>query len=183
MTFIDEHKDRADGGLRWGVESICAVLTQHDVRIAPSTYYDARGRQPSPRELSDERWKPIILATWRKQRKVLGARKLWLRLRRDEHDIARCTVERLMRDLGIAGVLRGKRKRPVDADPRETRPADLVDRHFARFRTNQLWVADGNAEVLVDSFPYAARSTAFFMMVSNSMGVNFPSRRCRRRRW
>jgi putative transposase len=142
VTFIEQHKDRTDGGLRWGVESICAVLTQHDVKIAPSTYYDARGRGPSSRELSDERWKPIILATWQKQRRVLGARKLWLRLRRDGHDIARCTVERLMRDLGIAGVVRGKRKRPVDADPRETRPADLVDRHFARFRTNQLWVAD-----------------------------------------
>ena len=118
------------------------MLTQHDVKIAPSTFYDARGRGPSPRELSDERWKPIILTTWQKQRKVLGARKLWLRLRRDGHDIARCTVERLMRELGIAGVVRGRRKRPVDADPRETRPADLVDRHFARFRTDQLWVAD-----------------------------------------
>ena len=85
---------------------------------------------------------PIILTTWEKQRKILGARKLWLRLRRDGHDIARCTVERLMRELGIVGVTRGKRKRPVDADPRETRPADLVDRHFARFRTDQLWVAD-----------------------------------------
>lgn len=142
VAFIDEHRDRADGGLRWGVESICAVLTQHGVKIAPSTYYDSRGREPSARELSDERWKPIILTTWEKQRKVLGARKLWLRLRRDGHDIARCTVERLMRELGIAGVVRGKRKRPVDADPRETRPADLVDRHFARLRTDQLWVAD-----------------------------------------
>ena len=142
MTFIEQHKDRRDGGLRWGVESICNVLTQHDVKIAPSTYYDARGRGPSAREVSDERWKPIILATWQKQRRVLGARKLWLRLRRDGHDIARCTVERLMRELGIVGVVRGKRKRPVDTDPRETRPADLVDRHFARFRTDQLWVAD-----------------------------------------
>ncbi len=118
------------------------MLSQHDVKIAPSTYYDARRRGPSPRGVSDERWKSIVLATWQKQRKLLGARKLWLRLRRDGHDIARCTVERLMRELGIAGVIRGRRKRPVDADPRETRPADLVDRHFARFRTNQLWVAD-----------------------------------------
>lgn len=142
MSFIEQHKDRRDGGLRWGVESICAVLTQHDVKIAPSTYYAAGGRRPSVRELSDERWKPIILATWQKQRKVLGARKLWLRLRRDGHDIACCTVERLMRDLGIAGVIRGKRKRPADTALRETRPADLVDRHFWRFRTDQLWVAD-----------------------------------------
>lgn len=118
------------------------MLTQHGCKIAPSTYDDARDRAPSPRELSDERWKPIILATWQAQRRVLGARKLWLRLRRDEHDIARCTVERLMRELGIAGVIRGKRRRPTDTDLRETRPADLVDRHFHRFRTNQLWVAD-----------------------------------------
>ncbi|MFE7844570.1 IS3 family transposase [Microbacterium sp. NPDC057407] len=75
----------------------------------------AASRQfPSAREVSDERWKPIILATSQKQRKILGARKLWLRLRRDGHDIARCMVERRMRELGIAGVVRGKRKRPAD---------------------------------------------------------------------
>ena len=118
------------------------MLTQHGCKIAPSTYYDARDRTPSTRELSDERWKPIILTTWQTHRKVLGARKLWLRLRRDGHDIARCTVERLMRELGIAGVVRGKRRRPTDTGLRETRPADLVDRHFHRFRTDQLWVAD-----------------------------------------
>jgi putative transposase len=142
VAFIDQHKHRTDGGLRWGVEPICTVLTQHEVPIAPSTYYDARKRRPSARLLSDERWKPIVLATWTRQRRVLGARKLWLRLRREGHDIARCTVERLMRELGIAGVRRGKRSNPVDGDVRETRPADLVDRHFARFRTDQLWVAD-----------------------------------------
>lgn len=82
------------------------------------------------------------MITWRSHRKVLGGRELWLRLRRDGHDIARCAVERLMRELGIAGVVRGRRTRPVDADPRETRPADLVDRYLARFRTDQLSVAD-----------------------------------------
>ena len=142
MAFIAEPKDRTDGGLRWGVESICTVLSEHGCTIAPSTYYDARRRTPSARQLSDERWKPIIVSTWQAQRRVLGARKLWLRLRRNGHDIARCTVERLMRELGIAGVVRGKRTNPVDKDQRERRPADLVDRHFARMRTNQLWVAD-----------------------------------------
>ncbi|MBF0817768.1 IS3 family transposase [Microbacterium paludicola] len=88
------------------------MLTEHGVKIAPSTYYDARGRGPSSREVSDERWKPIILTTWQQQRRVLGARKLWLRLRRDGHDIARCTVERLMRELGIAGVIRGNASVP-----------------------------------------------------------------------
>lgn len=142
MEFIEAHKDRANGGLRWGVEPICAVLSEHGVKIAPSTYYDARGRGPSAQATSDERWKSIITDTWRAQRRLLGARKLWLRLRREGHDIARCTVERLMRELGLVGVRRGARKRPTDTDVRQTRPADLVDRHFARLRTDQLWVAD-----------------------------------------
>ncbi len=118
------------------------MLTQHGCSFAPSTYYDARNRTPSARELADERWKPIILSTWQQHHRRLGARKLWLRLRRNGHDIARCTVERLMRELGIGGVVRGKRRHPADVHLRETRPADLVDRHFRRFRTNQLWVAD-----------------------------------------
>ncbi|WP_162177350.1 IS3 family transposase, partial [Actinotalea ferrariae] len=142
MEFIEAHKDRANGGLRWGVEPICAVLSEHGVKIAPSTYYDARRRGPSAQATSDERWKSIITDTWQAQRRLLGARKLWLRLRRDGHDIARCTVERLMRELGLVGVRRGARKRPADTDVRQTRPADLVDRHFARLRTDQLWVAD-----------------------------------------
>ncbi|WP_395246086.1 IS3 family transposase [Agromyces sp. MMS24-K17] len=142
VAFIQAHKDRTDGGLRWGVEPICAVLSEHGCKVAPSTYYDATARKPSARERADERWKPIILGTWEQHHRRLGARKLWLRLRRDGHDIARCTVERLMRDLGIGGVVRGKRKHPADVDPRETRPSDLIDRHFRRFRTNQLWVAD-----------------------------------------
>jgi len=142
VRFITDHKDRADGGLRWGIESICAVLASHGVGIAPSTYYDARDRGLSAREQRDERWKDIICTTWEKQRRRLGARKLWLRLRRDGHSIARVTVERLMRELGISGVIRGGRRKPADTGERQTRPADLVDRHFRRFRTDQLWVAD-----------------------------------------
>lgn len=84
----------------------------------------------------------IIAETWQAQHRRYGARKLWLRLRRDGHDIARCTVERLMRELGLVGVMRGKRRKPADTAVKQIRPADLVDRHFARFRTDQLWVAD-----------------------------------------
>ena len=72
MEFIEAHKDRANGGLRWGVEPICAVLSEHGVKIAPSTYYDARGRGPSAQATSDERWKAIITDTWRAQRRLLG---------------------------------------------------------------------------------------------------------------
>lgn len=142
VTFIEENKDRRDGGLRWGVESICDVLTQHGVKVAPSTYYDARDRRPSARKVSDERWKPIILTTWEKQRKGLGARKLWLRLRRDGHDIAATRSNGSCGSWGSPASVRGKRKRPADTALRETRPADLVDRHFWPFRTDQLWVAD-----------------------------------------
>lgn len=117
------------------------MLTEHGCRIAPSTYYDARGRGPSRREIADEHWLEIIVAEWSK-RKVLGARKLWLRLRRQGHDIARCTVERLMREAGIEGVRRGRKHRTTVANAANERPKDLVDRRFAAFRPNQLWVAD-----------------------------------------
>ena len=139
---------RVDDGLKWGVESICAVLVAHGVQVAPSTFYDARHRPASRRHESDEHWKEIILAEWRKRR-ILGARKLWLRLRRLGHDIARCTVERLMRQLGIQGAYRGKKPRTTIPAPENPRPRDLVDRHFQAFRPNRLWVAD---------FTYSAQS-------------------------
>ncbi|MCR1981397.1 IS3 family transposase [Cellulosimicrobium cellulans] len=110
MAFIEAHKDRAVGGLRWGVEPIIAVLREQGVPIAPSTYYEARGRAPSRRAVRDEQLRNVVFEEWSK-RQVLGARKLWLRLRRDGHDIARCTVERLMGELGITGVVRGKARR------------------------------------------------------------------------
>ena len=73
MAFIAEHKDRDEGGLRWGVEPICAVLTEHGIKIAPSTYYEALDRVPSKRALRDEELKAVIWAEWSK-RGVLGAR-------------------------------------------------------------------------------------------------------------
>src|SRR3954452_21928739 len=99
VTFIDEHKDR------FGVAPICAVLSEHGVKIAPSTYYDARNRQPSKRRLRDAELIAVIEAE--RQSKfvaLLGARKMWLRLRGKGHDVARCTVERLMREMGVAGM-------------------------------------------------------------------------------
>lgn len=141
MAFIEAHKDRSEGGLRWGVEPICAVLGEHGIQVAPSTYYEARNRGPSKREQSDERWKAVIAAAWAK-RKVLGARKLWLALRREGHDIARCTVERLMRELGLEGARRGRRTVTTRPDPRDTRPEDLVEREFVAAGPDELWVAD-----------------------------------------
>lgn len=141
MEFVEANKDRTDGGLRWGIEPILAVLGQHGTRVAPSTYYDARGRAPSKRQVADQEWKRVIAAEWGK-RKVLGARKLWLRLRRAGHDIARCTVERLMRELGIAGAVRGRRVRTTVPGAKAIRAEDLVDRRFFATGPDELWVAD-----------------------------------------
>jgi putative transposase len=142
VRFIDEHKDRTHGGLRWGVESICAVLTEHGAKIAPSTYYDARKRQPSRRELRDEQLKALITKVHAENYGVYGARKIWLALNRQGVAVARCTVERLMNELGLVGAHRGKRWRTTIADPAALRPTDLVDRRFAPVAPNRLWVAD-----------------------------------------
>lgn len=128
-----------------GVEPICRVLTEHDATIAPSTYYDtvARRGRPSKRALRDAEVLDLIEAARRHRfRARYGARKMWIHLRTQGHDVARCTVERLMRQQGWSGALRGKRIRttiPAAGDPR---PADLVDRRFAAPAPNRLWVAD-----------------------------------------
>jgi putative transposase len=94
VRFIEEHKDSDRGGLRWGVESICAVRTEHGCAIAPSTYYDTRNRGPSKRQLRDEELKPLIAKTHQDNYSVYGPRKVWLALNRQGIEVARCTVER-----------------------------------------------------------------------------------------
>ena len=144
MRFIAEHADRTDGGLRWGVEPICTVLSEHGCPIAPSTYYDARTnvRRPSPRALRDEELTVEIVRVHAENYGVYGARKVWLQLNRDGVPVARCTVERLMRKLGLAGARRGRRHRTTIADAAATRPADLVQRQFNPAAPNRTWVAD-----------------------------------------
>jgi putative transposase len=119
------------------------VLTAHGVKIAPSTYYDARDRAPSKRELRDaEIIELIATAREHKFRARFGARKMWLHLRSNGHDVARCTVERLMTAQGWAGALRGKKPRTTIPAPEDARPTDLVDRDFTAPAPNRLWVAD-----------------------------------------
>ena len=144
MRFIDEHKGHRVGpnGLRWGVESICAVLTEHGAPIAPWTYYDAARRLPSRQALRDEDLKVEIVRVHASNYGVYGARKVWLALNREGIVVARCSVERLMTKLGLRGVRRGKRCKTTCADPAAARPTDLVNRHFAPRAPNQLWVAD-----------------------------------------
>jgi putative transposase len=144
VRFIAEHKDHRVGpdGLRWGVESICAVLSEHGCPIAPSTYYDAAGRAPSQRALRDKQLAVQVARVHEDNYGVYGARKVWLALNREGIPVARCTVERLMRKLGLAGARRGRRVRTTVADRSALRPADLVGRRFDPPAPDRLWVAD-----------------------------------------
>jgi putative transposase len=127
----------------FGVEPICRVLTEHGVKIAPSTYYDARARRPSKRTLRDGQVVALIQAERSRQKLFarFGARKMWLHLRGQGHDVARCTIERLYRQQGWVGALRQRRLKALPSDGTQ-RPGDLVDRQFWASRPNQLWVAD-----------------------------------------
>jgi len=143
VRFIDQHADRVTvDGLRWGVEPICAALFENGTPIAPSTYYDARRRQPSRVELRDEQLRIEVERVWKENYQVYGARKVWLQLNREGIPVARCTVERLMRDLGLEGARRGRRHRTTVPDDAAGRPADLVQRQFTPQRPDRLWVAD-----------------------------------------
>jgi putative transposase len=144
VRFIAEHKDHRVGpdGLRWGVESICTVLTEHGCAIAPSTYYDAAGRPPSKRAVRDEDLRVEIARVHEANYGVYGPRKVWLALNREGIEVARCTIERLMGDMGLAGARRGKRVITTRPDPAAVRAKDLVRRRFLPLAPNRLWVAD-----------------------------------------
>jgi len=150
VSFIDEHRDE------YGVEPICAQLP-----IAPSTYYEHKAREADPgrlpprvrrdRELSDE-----IQRVWDENFCVYGARKVWRQLNREQCAVARCTVERLMRTLGLQGVVRGQTCRTTVSDNAADRPPDLVQRQFTATRPNQLWVADITFVATWAGFVYVA---------------------------
>jgi transposase InsO family protein len=132
IAYIDEHK------AIHGVEPICEQLP-----IAPSTYYDAKVRPPSARARRDSILKEHIARVHRENNLgVYGARKVWLQLNREGVRIANCTTRRLMGDLGLKGVRRGRFCRTTFPDKTAQRPADLVRRNFTATRPNQLWVAD-----------------------------------------
>jgi len=143
VSFVDEHKDRTDGGLRWGVESICRVLCSHGWQIAPATYYAAKSRPPSARAVRDEQLKAVIATVHRDNYGVYGARKMQAAVRREQGlAVGRDQVGRGMRELGLAGVRRGQSKRTTVAEPTAERAADLVRRQFSAGRPDQLWVCD-----------------------------------------
>ena len=150
MTFIDDHRDQ------YGVESICSVLP-----IAPSTYYEreARRRDPSllpARAKRDAELRSSIDRVWHEQQEVYGVRKVWKQLKREKIDVARCTVARLMRDLGLRGAVHGKTIRTTIPDTSASRPPDLVKRDFTATRPNELWVADFTYVATWRGFVYVA---------------------------
>lgn len=144
MRFVTAHAGQDRGGLRWGVEPICRVLTEHGCPIAPSTYYAAlaRDRRPSAWHRRDELLKIEIIRVHDANYQVYGARKVWLALNRDGTAVARCTVERLMNELGLVGARRGRRVRTTVAAAAAARPPDLVERNFDPPAPNRTWVAD-----------------------------------------
>lgn len=118
------------------------MLTEHGCQVAPSTYCDAAGRAPSARARRDELLRAAISRVHRDNYDVYGARKVWLELNREGTCVARCTVERLMRELGLRGARRGRKVRTTRPDPAAARPADLVGRQFSPPAPDRLWVAD-----------------------------------------
>lgn len=145
VAFIDSVRER------FGVEPVCRVLSQFVCKIAPGTYYAAKARPPSARQLRDEKIKEVLLAIWHdpdRGRELLGARKMWqlmhkLHIKVDGRPVARCTIERLMRDLGLIGARRGDSfYRTTVADPAAERAPDRVHRDFTAPAPNRLWVVD-----------------------------------------
>jgi putative transposase len=138
------------------VEPACAVL-----EIPPSTYYAAKKREetPSAREVRDEEMKVEIMRVWKEEgRGVYGVDKVWRELNRQEIKVARCTVERLMGELGIAGAS-PRKKRPrttVPGPPGQERPSDLLERDFSAPAPNRRWVADITYVEAGIGFVYAA---------------------------
>lgn len=131
VAFIDANRHQ------WPVAVMCRELG-----LAERSYYAAKQRPPSLRTLSDAALLVEIRRIWEANYRVYGARRVWKQLRREGHQVARCTVERLMADAGLAGVQRGRKPFTTTPDSTAVRPPDLVERRFVAERPNQLWVAD-----------------------------------------
>ena len=137
MAFIDQYRTR------FGVEPICRVLRERNVGIAPSTYYAYKSRPPSARTQRDGWLIEQIRQAHQDNYGVYGASKVWAQLNRQGTPVARCTVQRLMRQAGLRGVTRGRRKiRTTLTGAGTDYPVDLVERDFTASAPDRLWVAD-----------------------------------------
>jgi len=150
VAFIDAHR------AEHGVEPICEQLP-----IAPSSYYEHKARQADPGRLPprvqrDRALVPEIRRVHEENFGLYGARKVWRQLGREQIVVARCTVERLMRSMGLSGVVRGRKCRTTIADEGAQRPLDRVNRQFQASRPNALWVADFTYVATWAGFVYVA---------------------------
>jgi transposase InsO family protein len=150
VMFIDDHRTI------YGVEPICRVLP-----IAPSTYYEHKACEVDPARLSrrakrDAKLRLEIRRVHKKNFGVYGARKVWRQLRREKIEVARCTVERLMREMGLRGAVRGRTFKTTIPDEFAALPLDRVDRDFRATRPNQFWVADLTYVATWRGFVYVA---------------------------
>ena len=150
IAFIDDHREAH------GVEPICKVLP-----IAPSTYYDHVARRRDPARLSarakrDMALKVEVRRVFEENFRVYGVRKAWRQLQREGFDVARCTVERLMREMGLQGVIRGKPIRTTVSDKAAPCPLDKVNRQFHPPAPNRLWVSDFTYVATWAGFVYVA---------------------------
>ncbi|MGH9335910.1 MAG: IS3 family transposase [Vicinamibacteria bacterium] len=150
VAFIDDHR------VEYGVEPICEQLP-----IAPSTYYARKAQETDPARRSarakrDEWLRGEIRRVWDENQQVYGIRKVWRQLNRESVHVARCTVARLMGELGLAGVVRGRRFKTTVPDETAARPLDLVERDFTATRPNQLWVSDLTYVATWRGFVYVA---------------------------
>jgi putative transposase len=151
VAFIDEHRDA------YGVEPICAVWP-----IAPSTYYAHKAQHAAPecrcaRARRDEPLRSRVRTVWEENFAGYGVRKVWRELRRRAEPVARCTVARLMKEMGLQGAVRGRKfVRTTIADEAAPRPQDLVSRQFRATAPNQLWVADLTYVATWGGFVYVA---------------------------
>ncbi len=150
VDFIEAHRDAH------GVEPICTVLP-----IAPSTYYDHLAKRANPARLSDRArrdaaLRPEIERVWEENWRVYGVRKVWRQLVREGFDVARCTVARLMKDMGIRGIIRGKPHRTTIPDKKAPCPLDKVNREFRVPAPNMLWVSDFTYVATWKGFVYVA---------------------------
>jgi putative transposase len=151
IAFIDEHR------AAYGVEPICRVLP-----IAPSTYFRCKAEQLDPTRRSaraqrDAGLRAIIRRIWDEHHRVYGPRKVWKQMGREGLHEARCRVRRLMREMGLAGAVRGRAwTTTTESPPNAEQPTDLVDRHFTATRPNQLWVADFSYVATWRGFVYVA---------------------------
>ncbi len=136
VAFVDSQK------AEHGVQPVLQALESTPAQIAPSTYYAAKTRPASTRSRRDEQLTATIEQIHEENYGVYGARKVWHELHRQGVEAARCTVERLMRDAGLRGLLRDKSPRTTRPAPETDRPRDLVKRDFTAEHPNQLWVAD-----------------------------------------